>query len=170
MIKASEGGGGKGIRKVTKIEELAPAFASVQGEVPGSPIFLMKMVPFCHHLEVQVLGDMYGNAISLYGRDCSVQRRHQKIIEEGPTLVADPKVFTEMQSAAVRLAKEVNYVGAGTIEYLYGNDQYFFLELNPRLQVFLFFFFAFSPPSIFLPFSNLPCNRWNIQSLNKLQE
>src|SRR3990167_2137097 len=109
----------------------------------------MKMLPFCHHLEVQVLGDMYGNAISLYGRDCSVKKRHKKKIEEGPTLVADPKVFTEMQSAAVRLAKEVNYVGAGTIEYLYGNDQYFFLELNPRLQVFLFFFFAFSPPSFF---------------------
>mmetsp|Transcript_15438 Transcript_15438/g.60339 ORF Transcript_15438/g.60339 Transcript_15438/m.60339 type:complete len:2177 (-) Transcript_15438:96-6626(-) len=135
MIKASEGGGGKGIRKVTQESELEAAFRMVQGEVPGSPIFVMRMVPFCHHLEVQVLGDEHGNAISIHGRDCSVQRRHQKIIEEGPAIAADPKIFREMEKAAVRLAKSVHYAGAGTVEYLYGNDGYFFLELNPRLQV-----------------------------------
>ena len=136
MIKASEGGGGKGIRKVTQMSELANAFKSVQGEVPGSPIFLMRLVPLSHHLEVQVLGDMYGNAISIYGRDCSIQRRHQKIIEEGPTIVADPKIWEEMERGAVRLSKAVKYVGAGTLEYLYTDSGYYFLELNPRLQVF----------------------------------
>ena len=135
MIKASEGGGGKGIRKVTNVEELKSNFESVQGEVPGSPIFLMKLVSNCHHLEVQVVGDEHGNAISIYGRDCSVQRRHQKIIEEGPPIAAEPKVWKTMEKAAVRLAKAVKYVGAGTVEYLYVNGEYYFLELNPRLQV-----------------------------------
>lgn len=137
MIKASEGGGGKGIRKITTFEQLPSAFRQVQGEVPGSPIFIMKMVNKCHHLEVQLVGDMYGNAISLYGRDCSVQRRHQKIIEEGPAIAAPPEVFEEMEQAAIRLGKEVGYVGAGTVEYLFEEEtnSYYFLELNPRLQV-----------------------------------
>ncbi|KAL6044996.1 acetyl-CoA carboxylase [Balamuthia mandrillaris] len=135
MIKASEGGGGKGIRKVLKEEEVAAAFRQVSSEVPNSPIFIMKMVQNCHHLEVQVLADQYGQAISLYGRDCSVQRRHQKIIEEGPVIVASPDVWVEMEQAAVRLAMMVGYVSAGTIEYLYADGKYYFLELNPRLQV-----------------------------------
>ena len=135
MIKASEGGGGKGIRKVLREEDLALSFDSVRGEVPGSPIFLMRMVSNCHHLEVQVVGDEHGNAISIYGRDCSIQRRHQKIIEEGPAVAADPNVWREMERGAVRLAKAVNYVGAGTVEYLYADGGYYFLELNPRLQV-----------------------------------
>lgn len=134
MLKASEGGGGKGIRKVLSAEELPAAFRQVQGEVPGSPIFMMKLVPNARHLEVQILGDQYGNAISLYGRDCSVQRRHQKIMEEGPTIAAPDPVWEEMERAAVRLVKEVGYVGAGTVEYLF-DGSYYFLELNPRLQV-----------------------------------
>lgn len=89
----------------------------------------------CRHLEVQILGDSYGNALSLYGRDCSIQRRHQKIIEEGPIVVAPPELLREMERAAVRLAKLVGYCGAGTIEYLYTGGKYYFLELNPRLQV-----------------------------------
>ena len=135
MIKASEGGGGKGIRKVEQMDQLAPSFSRVQAEVPGSPIFLMKMGTKCRHLEVQILGDESGNALALYGRDCSVQRRHQKIIEEGPVVVADHKLRREMELAAVRLAKEVGYIGAGTIEYLFTDGKYYFLELNPRLQV-----------------------------------
>jgi acetyl-CoA carboxylase/biotin carboxylase 1 len=82
MIKASEGGGGKGIRKVCAEEEFANSFRQVQAEVPGSPIFIMKYAPRARHIEVQILGDNYGNAIALFGRDCSIQRRHQKIIEE----------------------------------------------------------------------------------------
>lgn len=136
MIKASEGGGGKGIRRVDKSEDFASLFRQVQAEIPGSPIFVMKLASGARHLEVQLLADMYGNAISLFGRDCSIQRRHQKIIEEAPAIIAHPEVFEEMEKAAVRLAKMVGYVSAGTVEYLYANDgNYYFLELNPRLQV-----------------------------------
>ncbi|PRP78454.1 hypothetical protein PROFUN_13687 [Planoprotostelium fungivorum] len=137
MIKASEGGGGKGIRKVTKDSEIESSFRQVQGEVPGSPIFIMKMLSNCRHLEVQVLADEKGNAIALYGRDCSVQRRHQKIIEEGPAIIAPEDIREEMEAAAIRITKEVGYVGVGTVEYLYSPEmnEYYFLELNPRLQV-----------------------------------
>jgi biotin carboxylase len=137
MIKASEGGGGKGIRKAdSENDDIEMLFSQVQGEVPGSPIFLMRLSPICRHLEVQLLGDEYGNAIAIFGRDCSVQRRHQKIIEEGPVLAAPPAMWKHMEQSAVALAKEVGYVGAGTVEYLYTSDgEYYFLELNPRLQV-----------------------------------
>lgn len=142
MIKASEGGGGKGIRKVEKPEELETAYHQVASEVPGSPIFLMALASRSRHLEVQVVADVHGNAIALYGRDCSVQRRHQKIIEEGPVYAAPPHKLREMERAAVRLAKAVGYVNAGTVEYLWLEDEkdsskndFAFLELNPRLQV-----------------------------------
>ncbi|XP_050664997.1 acetyl-CoA carboxylase isoform X2 [Leptidea sinapis] len=137
MIKASEGGGGKGIRKVEHPDDFSSMFRQVQSEVPGSPIFVMKLAKSARHLEVQLLADQYGNAISLFGRDCSIQRRHQKIIEEAPAAVAKPDVFIEMEKAAVRLAKMVGYVSAGTVEYLYdpSTGSYYFLELNPRLQV-----------------------------------
>lgn len=162
MIKASEGGGGKGIRKVTAPGDLPAAYRQVASEVPGSPIFIMKLAPRARHLEVQLLADEYGNAVALAGRDCSVQRRHQKIVEEGPVTAAPPPVWAQMEEAAVRLAKEVGYVNAGTVEYLYlesegeGEEEgatasssggagtstgsgpsppFAFLELNPRLQV-----------------------------------
>ncbi|CAD7077022.1 unnamed protein product [Hermetia illucens] len=136
MIKASEGGGGKGIRRVDLAEDFPAHFRQVQAEVPGSPIFVMKLARGARHLEVQLLADQYGNAISLFGRDCSIQRRHQKIIEEAPAIVAHPEVFEDMEKAAVRLAKMVGYISAGTVEYLYDEEgRYFFLELNPRLQV-----------------------------------
>ena len=82
----------------------------------GSPIFIMKLAGQARHLEVQLLADQYGNAISLFGRDCSVQRRHQKIIEEAPVTIANPDTFEKMERAAVRLAKLVGYVSAGTVE------------------------------------------------------
>ncbi|RKO91753.1 acetyl-CoA carboxylase [Blyttiomyces helicus] len=137
MIKASEGGGGKGIRLVDGPEHFASAFVQVQREVPGSPIFIMRVVKNARHLEVQLLADKYGNAIALFGRDCSVQRRHQKIIEEAPITIADQDMLDRMEAAAVRLAKLVGYVSAGTVEYLYEPDskKFYFLELNPRLQV-----------------------------------
>ena len=136
MVKASEGGGGKGIRKVAAASELAAAFRQVAAEVPGSPIFLMRLAAGARHLEVQLLADAHGSAIALYGRDCSVQRRHQKIIEEGPVLAAPAPTWTAMERAAVALAREVGYVNAGTVEYLFMEDGSFaFLELNPRLQV-----------------------------------
>ncbi|XP_035113398.1 acetyl-CoA carboxylase 2 isoform X1 [Callithrix jacchus] len=136
MIKASEGGGGKGIRKAESAEDFPILFRQVQSEIPGSPIFLMKLAQHARHLEVQILADQYGNAVSLFGRDCSIQRRHQKIIEEAPATIAPLAVFEFMEQCAVRLAKTVGYVSAGTVEYLYSQDGSFhFLELNPRLQV-----------------------------------
>lgn len=109
----------------------------MQAEVPGSPIFIMKYAPRARHIEVQILADNYGNAISLFARDCSIQRRHQKIIEEAPAIIADPDVLENMERDAVRLAKMVGYISAGTVEYLYNPEDcsYCFLELNPRLQV-----------------------------------
>ena len=137
MIKASEGGGGKGIRKVDSEANFNALYSQVTGEVPGSPIFVMKLAGSARHLEVQLLADQYGNNISLSGRDCSVQRRHQKIIEEAPVTIAKPETFQAMERAAVRLGKLVGYVSAGTVEYLYSHseDRFYFLELNPRLQV-----------------------------------
>lgn len=137
MIKASWGGGGKGIRKVHNDDEVRALFKQVQGEVPGSPIFIMKVASQSRHLEVQLLCDEYGNVAALHSRDCSIQRRHQKIIEEGPITVAPPETVKQLEQGARRLAKCVNYVGAATVEYLYSMDtgEYYFLELNPRLQV-----------------------------------
>ncbi|XP_026178498.1 acetyl-CoA carboxylase isoform X3 [Mastacembelus armatus] len=136
IIKASEGGGGKGIRKVESCEDFSGFFRQVQTEVPGSPIFIMQLAQHARHLEVQILADEYGNAISLFGRDCSIQRRHQKIIEEAPATIAALSTFEQMERCAVRLAKMVGYVSAGTVEYLFSEDGSFhFLELNPRLQV-----------------------------------
>lgn len=137
MIKASEGGGGKGIRLVYTPEELANSFIQVQNEVVGSPIFLMKLCKNARHLEIQIVGDEHGNAVALNGRDCSTQRRFQKIFEEGPPTIAKPETFKEMQKAAQRLTQSIGYIGAGTVEYLYNaaTDNFFFLELNPRLQV-----------------------------------
>ncbi|XBW38089.1 hypothetical protein QEN19_003676 [Hanseniaspora menglaensis] len=137
MVKASEGGGGKGIRKVENEEEFVSLYEQAANEIPGSPIFIMKLAGNARHLEVQLLADQYGTNISLFGRDCSVQRRHQKIIEEAPVTIAKSETFTEMEKAAVRLGKLVGYVSAGTVEYLYSHDddKFYFLELNPRLQV-----------------------------------
>ncbi|XP_052412557.1 acetyl-CoA carboxylase isoform X3 [Carassius gibelio] len=135
-IKASEGGGGKGIRKVDSSEDFPSFFRQVQAEVPGSPIFIMQLAEHARHLEVQILADQYGNAISLFGRDCSIQRRHQKIIEEAPATIVSTSTFEQMERYAVRLAKMVGYVSAGTVEYLFTEDgSFYFLELNPRLQV-----------------------------------
>ena len=137
MVKASEGGGGKGIRFVDNEEDLKNAYIQVSNEVVGSPIFIMQLCKNARHLEVQIVGDEHGNAVALNGRDCSTQRRFQKIFEEGPPSIARPESFTEMQKAAQRLTQSIGYVGAGTVEYLYNadTDDFFFLELNPRLQV-----------------------------------
>ena len=97
MIKASEGGGGKGIRKANTADEFPNLYRQVQAEVPGSPIFVMKLATHARHLEVQLLADKYGNAISLFGRDCSIQRRHQKIIEEAPVSIANRETQERME-------------------------------------------------------------------------
>eukprot|EP01064_Diplonema_japonicum_P032971 TRINITY_DN6371_c0_g3_i1.p1 TRINITY_DN6371_c0_g3~~TRINITY_DN6371_c0_g3_i1.p1 ORF type:complete len:2233 (+),score=716.26 TRINITY_DN6371_c0_g3_i1:57-6755(+) len=137
MIKASEGGGGKGIRMVKTEEEVVNAYHAVAGEVVRSPIFVMKLATDVRHLEVQLLADEHGSCISLRTRDCSVQRRHQKIIEEGPVVKTIPGSLENMEKAAVRLAEIVGYRSVGTVEYLYHKPTgvFYFLELNPRLQV-----------------------------------
>ncbi|CAK0731625.1 hypothetical protein CVIRNUC_000020 [Coccomyxa viridis] len=137
MLKASWGGGGKGIRKVLSDDDVRSSFKQVQGEVPGSPIFAMKLAPPSRHLEVQLICDEHGGVASIFSRDCSVQRRHQKIVEEGPVSKAGPKVLREMERCARSLAKAVGFRGAATVEYLYTleDGKFFFLELNPRLQV-----------------------------------
>ncbi len=100
MLKASWGGGGKGIRKVHSDDEVRAVFKQIQGEVPGSPIFAMKLAPVSRHLEVQLLADKHGNCCSLFTRDCSVQRRHQKIVEEGPAGAASQEKLREMEVRA----------------------------------------------------------------------
>jgi acetyl-CoA carboxylase/biotin carboxylase 1 len=116
MLKASEGGGGKGIRKALNEEELRTAYPQVLGEVPGSPVFLVQLCQGARHLEVQVMGDAHGNAIALGGRDCSTQRRFQKIFEEGPPVIADDEVFCDMMRAAVNLCKNLGYRAASGLE------------------------------------------------------
>eukprot|EP00931_Biecheleriopsis_adriatica_P052507 TRINITY_DN3055_c0_g1_i3.p1 TRINITY_DN3055_c0_g1~~TRINITY_DN3055_c0_g1_i3.p1 ORF type:complete len:2157 (-),score=543.39 TRINITY_DN3055_c0_g1_i3:77-6547(-) len=137
MIKASEGGGGKGIRMVQKEEEIESAFIQVQNEQVGSPIFMMQLCQGARHIEVQIVGDQHGKAVALNGRDCSTQRRFQKIFEEGPPTIVPKDTFREMEKAAQRLTQNIGYVGAGTVEYLYNaqENKFYFLELNPRLQV-----------------------------------
>jgi acetyl-CoA carboxylase/biotin carboxylase 1 len=137
MLKASEGGGGKGIRMSANEDELRSNFVQVQNEVPGSPMFMMQLCTEARHLEVQIIGDEHGQAVALNGRDCSTQRRFQKIFEEGPPTIAKPDTFREMEKAAMRLTQSIGYYGAGTVEYLYkaSTDDFYFLELNPRLQV-----------------------------------
>mmetsp|Transcript_38904 Transcript_38904/g.69658 ORF Transcript_38904/g.69658 Transcript_38904/m.69658 type:complete len:2180 (-) Transcript_38904:244-6783(-) len=137
MLKASEGGGGKGIRMSANKEELISNYDQVRAEVPGSPVFMMQLCAGARHLEVQIVGDMHGNAVALNGRDCTTQRRFQKIFEEGPPTIAPPEIFHEMERAAQRLTQTIGYIGAGTVEYLFNANtkEYYFLELNPRLQV-----------------------------------
>ncbi|CAM9940346.1 unnamed protein product [Pylaiella littoralis] len=137
MVKASEGGGGKGIRMSHSDEDMRSHFVQVTNEVIGSPIFLMQLCTGARHIEVQIVGDEHGQAVALNGRDCSTQRRFQKIFEEGPPTIVPPEMFKEMERAAQRLTQNIGYRGAGTVEYLYNpeSNNFFFLELNPRLQV-----------------------------------
>mmetsp|Transcript_13466 Transcript_13466/g.36268 ORF Transcript_13466/g.36268 Transcript_13466/m.36268 type:complete len:2059 (-) Transcript_13466:87-6263(-) len=137
VLKASEGGGGKGIRKCQNDDELKSGWEQVTTEVVGSPIFMMQLCTGARHLEVQLVGDSYGDVVALIGRDCSTQRRFQKIFEEGPPTIAPRESFREAEKAAQRLAMSVKYCGAGTVEYLYkpAANEFYFLELNPRLQV-----------------------------------
>jgi len=137
MLKASEGGGGKGIRMSKNKEELEQNFVQVQSEVPGSPVFMMQLCTGARHIEVQIMGDQHGAVVALSGRDCSTQRRFQKIFEEGPPVIVPKSTFKEMERAAQRLTQNIGYIGAGTVEYLYNaqTNRFYFLELNPRLQV-----------------------------------
>lgn len=140
MIKASAGGGGRGIRRVGSAEEFAPALRSARSEAASAfgdtRVILEKAIIAPRHVEVQVFADRYGNVIHLGERDCSVQRRHQKVVEEAPSPAVNATLREEMGAAAVRAAAAISYEGAGTIEYLLdGHGRYYFMEMNTRLQV-----------------------------------
>jgi propionyl-CoA carboxylase alpha chain len=140
MIKASAGGGGKGLRVAFNDQEATEGFAACKTEAMNSfgddRIFIEKFVEGPRHIEIQVLGDSYGNVVYLNERDCSIQRRHQKVIEEAPSPFIDPVTRKAMGEQAVALAKAVNYQSAGTVEFVVGKDKsFYFLEMNTRLQV-----------------------------------
>jgi propionyl-CoA carboxylase alpha chain len=140
MIKASAGGGGKGLRVAFNDKETAEGFAACKTEAMSSfgddRIFIEKFVEGPRHIEIQVLGDAHGNVVYLNERDCSIQRRHQKVIEEAPSPFIDPATRKAMGKQAVALAKAVNYQSAGTVEFVVGKDKsFYFLEMNTRLQV-----------------------------------
>ncbi len=139
LVKASAGGGGKGMRIVSRPNDLAEAIESARREAAGAfgddTLFLEKYLEAPRHIEIQVFGDTHGTVVSLFERECSIQRRHQKIIEESPSPGIKDAVREAMGEAAVEAAQAVEYVGAGTVEFLYQDDQFFFLEMNTRLQV-----------------------------------
>ncbi len=141
IIKAAFGGGGRGMRVVPKPSDLTRLLDEAQAEAGrafGNPaVFLEKYIPHAKHIEVQILGDQHGNVIHLHERDCSVQRRHQKVVEVAPSFGLPENVIQELCQAAVRMAREIKYDNAGTIEFLYDLDrhEWFFIEMNPRIQV-----------------------------------
>ena len=141
IIKAAFGGGGRGMRIVKTAPELDALLDEAQGEAErafGNPaVFLEKYIQNAKHIEVQILGDKHGNVIHLHERDCSVQRRHQKVIEVAPSYGLPENIVAELCEAAANLARSINYDNAGTVEFLYDLDrhEWFFIEMNPRIQV-----------------------------------
>jgi acetyl-CoA carboxylase biotin carboxylase subunit len=141
MLKAAAGGGGKGMRLVRSDDELLSAFETAQAEAASafgdSSIYLEKAVERPRHIEIQIFADSHGNVVHLGERECSIQRRHQKVIEECPSPINDSSLRQQMGDAAVKIAKTVNYLGAGTVEFLAADAtrEFYFLEMNTRLQV-----------------------------------
>jgi propionyl-CoA carboxylase alpha chain len=140
MIKASAGGGGKGMRIAYSAGEVAEGFARAKSEAASSfgddRVFVEKFIVDPRHIEIQVLGDKHGNVIYLGERECSIQRRNQKVVEEAPSPLLDEATRRKMGEQAVALAKAVNYDSAGTVEFVAGQDKsFYFLEMNTRLQV-----------------------------------
>lgn len=140
LIKASAGGGGKGMRVVEQEKDLEDqmkrAISEAESAFGDGSVFIEKYVSSPRHIEIQVLADTYGNTLHLFERECSVQRRHQKVIEEAPSIVLYEKLRDAMGKAAVRVAEACDYVGAGTVEFLFDeNRNFYFLEMNTRLQV-----------------------------------
>lgn len=140
ILKASAGGGGKGMRVIRKTEEIEEAFKLTKSEALSSfgdeTVYIEKFIENPHHIEFQIIGDNFGNVIHLCERECSVQRRHQKVVEESPSPMMTPDLRAEMGEKAIMAAKAVDYSGAGTIEFLVDDEKnYYFLEMNTRLQV-----------------------------------
>ncbi|MFK7927029.1 MAG: acetyl/propionyl/methylcrotonyl-CoA carboxylase subunit alpha, partial [Myxococcota bacterium] len=140
MLKAAAGGGGKGMRQVQNQAELVSALAGARSEglksFGDSAVYVEKLIERGRHVEIQVLADGHGNVVHLFERDCSIQRRHQKVFEEAPSPVLPAETRAAMGKVACDAARAVNYVGAGTCEFLLGQDgSFYFLEMNTRLQV-----------------------------------
>lgn len=140
LVKASAGGGGKGMREAWNAEELEKAYTTARSEARvafgNDAVYMERLVQHPRHVEVQVLADNFGNAIHLCERDCSVQRRHQKLVEEGPSPALTPELRQQMGDAAVRAVRQVGYTNAGTIEFLLDSDgRFYFMEMNTRIQV-----------------------------------
>ena len=141
IIKAAFGGGGRGMRVVDKAAEFAGKLEEAQRESAAAfgngAVFLERFIRRAKHIEVQILGDRHGNILHLYERDCSVQRRHQKVVEVAPAVGLDPRIRTELANAAVTLARAAGYYNAGTVEFLVDADsgEWYFIEVNPRIQV-----------------------------------
>ena len=141
MLKATAGGGGKGMRQVISETELRSAFETAQSEAAAAfgnaNVYLEKVVERPRHVEIQVFADTHGNCVHLGERECSIQRRHQKVIEECPSPINDSSLRKRMGEAAIKIARAVNYVGAGTVEFLFSETtrEFYFLEMNTRLQV-----------------------------------
>lgn len=139
LIKAAAGGGGKGMRIVNEEADLEEQIRMATNEAKSAfgdgSVFIEKYVESPRHIEIQVLADEHGNIVHLFERDCSIQRRHQKVIEEAPSAVLTPELRAEMGACACDVARACDYWGAGTVEFLYDNGKYYFLEMNTRLQV-----------------------------------
>ena len=139
MLKAAAGGGGKGIRIVERVEDLVQAMEMARAEAESAfgdgRVYLEKFVTRPRHVEFQVMADAHGRVVHYGERECSVQRRHQKLVEESPSPVLTPELREAMGEAACRLTASVDYRGAGTIEFLYSEGEFYFLEMNTRLQV-----------------------------------
>jgi acetyl-CoA carboxylase biotin carboxylase subunit len=140
LIKATSGGGGKGMREVKSIEEMPALIQNARREAESSfgdgNVYLEKLLEGAHHIEIQILADQFGNVLHLFDRDCSIQRRHQKLIEEAPSTFLDDELRQQMGEVAVKAAQAVDYENAGTIEFLVDKEKnFFFLEMNTRLQV-----------------------------------
>ena len=140
MVKASAGGGGRGMRLVKSQKELESAFSSAKAESKNAfnndDLYLEKFVENPRHIEVQILADIHGNTIHLGERECTIQRRHQKLIEESPSVIINKELRNKLGKAAIDAAKAVNYVGVGTVEFLIDkNLDYYFMEMNTRIQV-----------------------------------
>ena len=140
LIKASAGGGGKGMRVVEKESDFESqmnrAISEAVAAFGDGSVFIEKYVASSRHIEIQIMADSHGNVLYLFERECSIQRRHQKVIEEAPSCVLSPETRKKMGEAAVLVAKSCDYLGAGTVEFLYDeNDNFYFLEMNTRLQV-----------------------------------
>lgn len=140
MIKATAGGGGKGMRLVKNENDLSRLLVAAQGEAEAAfgngQVYLEKFIECPRHIEFQILADSYGNVVHLGERDCSIQRRHQKLLEEAPSSALTPKLRQKMGDAAVKAAKSINYVGVGTVEFLLDKyNNFYFMEMNTRIQV-----------------------------------